>query len=92
LKIRNPRGSDIEWSNPCGDQVTHFIGYIERPDVENSSYNCKKTRTTFDARLIICVSFANEGKTKIGWVAVIGRKTQRWAKTNNIPPNGSTCH
>jgi hypothetical protein len=42
LRIRKPRGSDIEWSNPCGDQATHFVGYIESPIVENSSYNRRK--------------------------------------------------
>jgi len=35
-------------------------------------YNCKKTRTTFDARLTICISFANERKTQEGWVVNVG--------------------
>jgi hypothetical protein len=42
LRIRKPKGSDIEWSNPCGDQATHFVGLIESPNVENSFCNCKK--------------------------------------------------
>jgi hypothetical protein len=41
-RVRKPRRSDIKWSNPYGNQVTHFIGYIENPNFENSSCNCKK--------------------------------------------------
>jgi hypothetical protein len=71
LKIKKPRRSDIEWSNPYGSQVTHFVGCIENPNVENSFYNCKKIRTTFDAKPTICVSFANEKKTQAGWVVIV---------------------
>ncbi len=31
----------------------------------------------FEARSIMCVSFANEGKTQVGWVAAVGQKVQR---------------
>jgi hypothetical protein len=37
----------------------------------------------------MCISFANEGKTQVGWVAIIGRRTWKWASANNIPPKGS---
>jgi hypothetical protein len=63
LKIKKPGRSDIKWSNLCGNQIIHFVGYIKNPNVENSSCNCKKTRTTFDVGFTICVSFSNEGKT-----------------------------
>ncbi len=26
LGVRKPYGSDMDESNPCGDQVTHFVG------------------------------------------------------------------
>jgi len=32
----------------------------------------KKIRITFDGRPIICVSFANEKKTQVRWVNVMG--------------------
>jgi hypothetical protein len=70
--IRKPRGSDIKWSNLLGDQATHVNGYIESPNVNNSFYNCKNVKTTSDAGLAICVSFANEGKTQVRWAAVVG--------------------
>jgi hypothetical protein len=47
--IRKPRGSDIKWSNLLGDHATHFDGYTESPNVNNSSYNRKNARTTSDA-------------------------------------------
>jgi len=31
LGVKKCKGIDIDWSNPCGDQATHFIGYIENP-------------------------------------------------------------
>jgi hypothetical protein len=71
LGVKNPRGSDIEWSNPYGDQATHFDGCIESPNADNSSYNRKNARTTYNARPIICVSFAKEGKTQVGWDVTI---------------------
>ncbi len=41
---------------------------------------------------IICVSSAKEGKTQVGWVVVVRRRVQRWARTNNVPPNRSRCY
>jgi hypothetical protein len=49
LKVRKSKGSDIKWSNPYGDQTTHFVGCIESPNVHNSCYNHKKTKTTYNA-------------------------------------------
>jgi len=46
LGIRKLGGNDIKWSNPCGNQTTHFVGYIESPNVKNSSCNHKKIGTT----------------------------------------------
>jgi hypothetical protein len=65
LGIRKLKGSDIEWSNPCGEQTTHFIGCTENPKVKNSCCNHKKIGTTFDAKPIIYVLFANEKETQV---------------------------
>jgi hypothetical protein len=54
-KVRKPRGNDIKWSNPCGDQATHFNDYIEIPSFENSSCNHKKIGATSNAGPTICV-------------------------------------
>jgi hypothetical protein len=61
-RVKKSKGSDIEWSNPYGDQVTHFTNYIEM-----SYYNCTKIRITFNARPTICVSSAIKGKTQVGF-------------------------
>jgi len=34
-------------------------------------------------------SFANEGKTQVGWVATIKQKAQKRDSVNNILPKGS---
>jgi hypothetical protein len=60
LGVRKLGGSDIKWSNPLGNQVTHFIGCIESISVENFFCNHKKTRITSDVGPMICVSFANK--------------------------------
>jgi hypothetical protein len=73
LGVRKLGGSDIDWFNPCGDQAIHFIGCIESLNAPNSSNNCKKTSNTFEAGPIMCVSFANERKTQVGWVVVVRR-------------------
>jgi hypothetical protein len=46
LKVRKPRGSDIKWSNPYGDQATHFVGCIESLNADNSYCDHKKIKTT----------------------------------------------
>jgi endonuclease YncB( thermonuclease family) len=77
LGVRKPKGIDIKWSNPCGNQATHFVGYIESPNTKNSSYNLKKLRTTSYARPTIYISPTNERKTQVGWVVVLKQKVQR---------------
>ncbi len=64
---------------------------FESPNANNSSYNRKNVKTTFDAGLVICVSFANEGKTQVKRAAIVGWKMQKWVRSNNIHPNGSPC-
>ncbi len=91
-RVKKPRRSDMKWSNPYGEQVTHFLGWTKNLHVENSCYNHKKIITTFYAGLIICVSSTNEGKTQIHWAFVRGQKVRRWAWANNAPPNGSPYH
>jgi len=63
-RVKKPRGSDIEWSNPYGNQVTHFVGCTKNHDAENSSCNHKKVGITSDIGPIICVSFINKKKHK----------------------------
>jgi hypothetical protein len=41
----------------------------------------------FKTRPTMCVSFANKGKTQIGWV--VGQKVLKWVNVNNTPPKGS---
>jgi len=38
------------------------------------------------------ISFANKGKTQVGWAIIIGWKMWRWANANNILPKGSPYH
>jgi hypothetical protein len=71
-RIKKPRGSDIELSNPYGDQATHFVGCIENPNAENSSHNHRKIGITFDARPTICISFVNKIKTQVDWATCVG--------------------
>jgi hypothetical protein len=77
LRIRKLGGSDLEWSNPCGDQTSHFVGYTKSPNVQNSCNNCKKTKTTSYARSNIYISSINERKTQVRWVIVRRPKAQR---------------
>jgi len=37
--------SDVDRLNPCGNQITHFIGWMESFNVTNFVYNCKKVGT-----------------------------------------------
>jgi hypothetical protein len=74
--VRKLRGSDIKWSNPYGDQITHFIGCIKSLNVEKIYCN-QKIVTSLNARPIIFVSSANERKTQIGLADVVGQKAQR---------------
>jgi hypothetical protein len=72
LGIRKLGRNDIKWSNILGDRATHFDGYTKSPNADNSSYNRKNAQTTFDVGLAICVSFAKERKTHVGWATVVG--------------------
>jgi len=75
LGVKKPRGSDIEWLNLCGHEVTHFVGCIGSLNVDNSSCNHKNVKTTFNMKLIIFVSSTKERKTQVRWVVVVGQKT-----------------
>jgi hypothetical protein len=39
LGVKTSRESDIKWSNPYGDQTTHFVDYIKSLNIENSCCN-----------------------------------------------------
>jgi hypothetical protein len=72
--IRKPRGSDIEWSNLVETKLNTSLAALKAlSNVNNSSYNHKNTRTTFNVGPIICISSTNEGKTQVGWVVAIGK-------------------
>jgi hypothetical protein len=73
LEVRKLGKSDIKWFNPYGDQATHFTSCT---NVKMFFCNCKNVGTTFDARLIICVSSTKEDKTQVGWAIDVGQKTQ----------------
>jgi hypothetical protein len=55
---------------PLKRQTTHFVGCTKRPNVNNFSCNCKNAKIAFDMKPNICVLFAKEGKTQVGWVVV----------------------
>ncbi len=59
----------------CPNQATHFVGCTKSLNAENCYCNCKKIGTTFDAGPTVCISFANKGKTQIGWATIIGQRT-----------------
>jgi hypothetical protein len=52
----------------------------------------KHIGTTSEAWLTMCISFANEGQTQVGWVVIVGWRMQKWTNVNNTPPKGSLCH
>jgi hypothetical protein len=61
-RIRKLGGTDIEWSNPCGNQATHYIGYTKSFNANNSCYDHRNTKTTSDVGPTICVSSTKESK------------------------------
>jgi hypothetical protein len=65
LGARKPRGIDIDWFNPYGDQVTHFIICTKSLNAPNS-YNCqkKKKKNTSKAKLVMCISLPTKEKHK----------------------------
>jgi hypothetical protein len=40
--VRKLGGSDIDWFNPYGDQMTHFVRCTKSFNAPNFSYNRKK--------------------------------------------------
>ncbi len=40
----------------------------------------------------MCVSFGNEAKTQVRWVATVEWRAQRCVNINNTLPKGSPCH
>jgi hypothetical protein len=43
----------------------------------------------FEAKPTMCVSFANETKTQVKWVAIVRHRVKKWVSANNTPPKGS---
>jgi len=42
LEVRKPGGNDIDWSNPYGDQATHFFGCTKNFNVKKNVIIIKK--------------------------------------------------
>jgi hypothetical protein len=61
--VRKFARSDMDGSNPYGNQATHFSIWMENQNVTNFIYNCKNANITFEKRPIICISLASEEKT-----------------------------
>jgi hypothetical protein len=40
----------------------------------------------------MCITFANDGKTKVRWAGTIGWRAWKWTNANNTPPKGSQYH
>jgi hypothetical protein len=76
LGARKPRGIDIDWFNPYGDQVTHFIICTKSLNAPNS-YNCqKKKKKHIQSKTSYVHITTNKRKTQVGWDVVVGRKSQ----------------
>ncbi len=75
--VKKSRKSSKDQFNICGNQVTHFIICNKSFIVVNFSYNRKKISITYEVGQIMCIPFANEGKTQVKWVVVIGHKGQK---------------
>ncbi len=55
LGVRKPRRNDMDGSNPDGNQITYFVGWVENLNVTNFACNYKKSNITFETKLTICV-------------------------------------
>jgi hypothetical protein len=64
LGIKKQRKSFIKWSNPRGNQATHFISCTKSLNVENSYYNRKKMGTTSKYDLLYVYHPPTNGKHK----------------------------
>ncbi len=80
----------VETSLTFVETKLHISSFVVKSfNVVKFSYNRKKTSITFEARLIMCIPFANEGKTQVKWVVAIGHKWQKRANVINTPCKGS---
>ncbi len=50
---------------------------FENPNAPNFSCNHKKIGNTFEAKPILHISSANEGKTQVGWAITLRQKVLR---------------
>ncbi len=44
---KNFKKNDMDKSNPCEKQATHFIDYVESLNITNSTHNCKNVNITY---------------------------------------------
>jgi hypothetical protein len=78
--------SDINWSNPCGNQATHFTNYIESLNAPNSSYDHQNANSTCEAKWTMCISFINKRKTQMRWAVATRQKLQKWINAITFLP------
>jgi len=64
LGVTKHGGNDMDRFNPCGNQVTHFINWMENLNVANFAYKQKKVGTTFETWPTISTLLTCEGKHK----------------------------
>jgi hypothetical protein len=64
LGVRKHGRNDMDKFNPCGNQVTQFISWMENLNVANFAYKHKKVGTTFETWPTICTLLTSEGKHK----------------------------
>jgi hypothetical protein len=91
LGIKKHGRSEMDRSNICGHQTTHFANWMESLNVTNFDYNHKNVSIAFEIGPTICISLTSKKKSQVGQANVIGWKTQKCAKLNNVSPKGSPC-
>jgi hypothetical protein len=68
IGVKKLKGSGINWSNPYGDQATHFVDYMKSPNAPNSSYNhTKKVTHLKQDQLCEYHLPMNEEQNKVGY-------------------------
>jgi len=71
LEVKKPKGNDIKWSNPYGDQATHFTSYTKTPNVKIPTTIVKKQKPHLMQDLLYAYCLPTKGKTQVGWVVII---------------------
>ncbi len=75
LNVKKLGGSDINWSKPYGNQVTHFVSGTK--SLRQTPFIIIKKGNTFEVGPTMCVSIANERKTQVEWVVVVAQRVRK---------------